>query len=132
LKFLTPAALDSKALKILMNLGVEPAGAVPLEWRQDRVWAPLDDHIENTRIEPTFDFVFLMDREAQDGQIFSHTAITAAEFGRKILALSNLLKIQGSYDCLMQSLSATSCHQLSGGELVERLNVITEAVAVRP
>lgn len=132
LKFLSPAALDSNALTLLKNIGVVPTGIIPLEWRKDRVWAPLEDTVSELRIDPVFDFAFLMDRDAQSQQNFSHTQLSASEFGRKILALSNLLKIQGSYDALTQSLRQSSCHCLSGGELEERLQIIINTVSVRP
>jgi hypothetical protein len=129
LKFLTPASLDSRALELLKTLGVVPAGTIPLEWRKDRVWAPLDDTISESQFEPMFDFAFFLERTEEDQQAFSQEKISASEFGRKALALSNLLKIQGSYDSFTQSLSNASCHRLSGGELTERLDAIVRSVS---
>jgi hypothetical protein len=129
LKFLAPAALDEKAVELLKTFDATPKQTFSIEWRKDRVWSPIEDLAENAVLEPSFDVAVWLQRDNQPTSEFSVAQISAAEYARKIMAVSNLLKVKNSFDSFFESMAATQCLTITEGELDQRLKCITSALA---
>jgi len=129
LKHLAPAALDEKALEVLQTQGVSPERTYSLEWRKNRVWAPVLDVIGERTYDPNFDLAIWLERDDQADSPFSVNPISSGEFARKALTVSNLLKIKGASDSFFESIAQAKCLAVTGGELNQRLDTITGAVS---
>ncbi len=130
LKFLAPASLDDKSIEVLKRIDAVPEVTLELEWRKNRVWSPTIDAIGDATIEPTWDMAIWLERDQTSNAELTATSLTAGEFARKVMPISNLLKLQGSYESLLKSLAQTQCVTLSNGELEARLKFIIDALSV--
>ncbi len=130
LKFLAPASLDGQSVEMLKQIGVEPEPKLELERRKNRVWSPVHDLTGDTEFRPNIDLAIWLERSEGTDSPFSKTEIAAGEFARKILPISNLLKLKGSYDSFVESLASARCLTLSNGELEQRLEAINDAAPV--
>ncbi|MBS1955864.1 MAG: hypothetical protein JST89_16895 [Cyanobacteria bacterium SZAS-4] len=130
LKFLAPAALDDKSIEILKRNEITPEPTLQLEWRTNRVWSPTTDVIGDTTYEPNWDLAIWLERDEQSTEELAVDSLTTGEFGRKIMPVSNLLKLPNSYESFLQSLAHTRCVKLTNGELEARSKFIVDAVNV--
>ncbi len=130
LKFLSPISFDDQCLKILeRSVGVQPEPTLALEFRKNRVWSPLNDEIGDAVQSPRFDLAVWLDRPDGCADEFQFAELGAGEFGRKTLTISNLLRISGAAESFNQSLASARCITLVGGELEQRLQLITTALS---
>lgn len=123
-KFISPASFDDRSIELLIENGAQPKETLSLEFRKNRVWAQLEDVIGTADQQPRFDIAIWLERPEELNAELVVSELTPGEMARKVFAISNLLKIKGSSDSFMKSLTTTRCLSLTGGELLERAEAI--------
>ena len=114
-----PFSLKEGTLELLWN----SIGRVP-DPILNGEWSPLGAMAAPTETEARFDFAIVLFA----GSAMSVSPISSIEFLRNCLPLSNILRITGAGEKLVDYVSAGSCLEIEGGTLKERLNFILSLV----
>lgn len=91
----------------------------------DDEWSPMGDLGSYGPNDAKFDIAIIFgDRTL--GKPVEVRSVTPAEYLRKILAISNLLRVDGATEKFLEYINSCHCVEIDNGTLRERLNVMLE------
>ena len=95
----------------------------------DDEWSPLGNMAGQSDVDLPFDLCILLERIEESEPQLQITETAHAEFVRKLLRISNLLRFKDSVDKMIDYLGSGPCLTLSSGTLPDRLQAILNAVS---
>ncbi len=118
--FGAPFSLKPGTQELLLDsIGKAPTPIVRLEW------SPLGDMVAPQGASAFFDYCFVFTRNHTD-PAFQVSKLTASEYYRKCLPISNIIRIPAAGEKLLEYVSAAQCFEINDGTLDERLHKILE------
>jgi hypothetical protein len=120
--FGAPFSLKPGTLELLRDsVGKVPSPIIGGEW------SPLGDMVAPRDVSANFDVSLVFTRNYQAPN-FHITTITPAEFYRKCLPISNILRMKGAGEKLLQYVGSGICLEIEDGTVQQRVDKILELI----
>jgi hypothetical protein len=120
--FGAPFSLKPGTLELLReSVGKVPSPIIGGEW------SPLGDMVAPRDVRANFDVSLVFTRNYNDPK-FRITTISPAEFYRKCLPISNILRMKGAADKLLNYIGGGVCLEIEDGTVQQRVHKILELI----